>query len=155
MALIKIPAGVIILMLVCVVLLPGCSKHEHESQGAYDPQPIEQGREQNESDERDTPVRISPEVINPDYKGLLNENSELILSGRSIDELVDLIGKPPNVLRQGHRESGWHKEIWILPIYLKDSTGLYIYIQNGEVADWRLDTFVGIGNHPQLLEWFR
>ncbi len=107
-----------------------------------------------EQDDAHQPVIISPEVINPDYKALLNQDNELIVSGRSVDELLGLIGEPPMMLRQGHRGSGWHKEIWVLPIYLKDSTGLYIYIKNGRVADWRLDTFVGIRSHPQLLEWF-
>ena len=97
------------------------------------------------------PVVIPPEVINPDFSALLNEDNELIVSGRSVDELLELIGEPPHMLRQGHRGSGWHKEVWILPIYQEDSTGLYIYIQNGQVSDWRLDTFVGVGNHPQLL----
>jgi hypothetical protein len=58
------------------------------------------------------------------------------------------------MIRQGQRGSGWHKEVWVLPIYQEDSTGLYIYIQNGQVVDWRLDTFVGLRSHPQLLEWF-
>ncbi len=100
-------------------------------------------------------VTIPPEVITPDYKPLLNERNELVVSGRTVDELLELIGEPPHLLRQGHRGSGWHKEVWILPIYQEDSTGLYIYIRNGNVEDWRLDTFVGVGNHPQLLEWFK
>ncbi len=100
-------------------------------------------------------VTIPPEVINPDYKALLNDDNELIVSGRTVDELLELVGEPPHILRQGHRGSGWHKEVWVLPIYQEDSTGLYIYIQNGQVSDWRLDTFMGVGNHPQLLEWFR
>jgi len=106
--------------------------------------------------DQDRPVvTIPPDVINPQYKPLLNEDNELVVSGRSVDELLELIGEPMSMIRQGQRGSGWHKEVWILPIYKEDSTGLYIYIENGQVADWRLDTFVGIGNHPQLLEWFR
>jgi len=106
--------------------------------------------------DQDRPVvTIPPEVMNPEYRALLNEDNELIVSGRSVDELLELIGEPMSMIRQGQRGSGWHKEVWILPIYQEDSTGLYIYIENGQVADWRLDTFVGIGNHPQLLEWFR
>jgi hypothetical protein len=112
-------------------------------------------RDRNQNNEKDRPVvTIPPEVINPQYKPLLNENNELVVSGRSVDELLELIGEPMSMIRQGQRGSGWHKEVWVLPIYQEDSTGLYIYIQNGKVADWRLDTFVGIGNHPQLLEWF-
>ncbi len=112
-------------------------------------------RDRNGNGDNDRPVvTIPPEVINPQYKPLLNENNELILTGRSVDELLELIGEPMSMIRQGQRGSGWHKEVWVLPIYQEDSTGLYIYIQNGQVADWRLDTFVGIRSHPQLLEWF-
>lgn len=99
-------------------------------------------------------VTIPPEVIHPRYKPLLNEHDELVVSGRSVEELLEMIGEPMSMIRQGQRGSGWHKEVWILPIYREDSTGLYLYIQNGQVVDWRLDTFVGIGNHPNLLEWF-
>lgn len=113
-------------------------------------------QDQNSQPDRARPVvTIPPEVITPEYKPLLNERNELVVSGRTVDELIELIGEPPHLLRQGHRGSGWHKEVWILPIYQEDSTGLYIYIRNGNVEDWRLDTFVGLGNHPQLLEWFK
>ena len=110
-------------------------------------------------DEPDEPeaeqtVTIPRDVIHPDYEDLLNENDELDICDRSVEELLELIGEPPHLLRQGHRGSGWHKEVWILPIYQKDSTGLYIYMEDGKVADWRLDTFMGIGNHKQLLDWF-
>ncbi|TVQ74643.1 MAG: hypothetical protein EA363_01450 [Balneolaceae bacterium] len=112
--------------------------------------------DRDEQANQDRPVvTIPPEVINPQYKPLLNEHNELVVSGRSVDELLELIGEPMSMIRQGQRGSGWHKEVWILPIYQEDSTGLYLYIENNQVADWRLDTFVGIGSHPQLLEWFR
>ncbi len=112
-------------------------------------------RDRTGNGDNDRPVvTIPPEVINPQYKPLLNENNELVVSGRSVDELLELIGEPMSMIRQGQRGSGWHKEVWVLPIYQEDSTGLYLYIQNNQVVDWRLDTFVGIGNHPQLLEWF-
>lgn len=112
-------------------------------------------RDRNGSRDNDRPVvTIPPEVMNPQYRPLLNENNELLLTGRTVDELLELIGEPMSMLRQGQRGSGWHKEVWVLPIYQEDSTGLYIYIQNGKVADWRLDTFVGLRSHPQLLEWF-
>lgn len=101
------------------------------------------------------PVTIPPEVINPEYKALLNEDNQLVVTGRTVDELLDIIGEPLAMLRQGQRGSGWHREVWILPIYREDSTGLYLYIENGKVTEFRLDTFVGIGNHPGLLEWFQ
>lgn len=112
--------------------------------------------DRNEYADDDRPVvTIPPEVINPQYKPLLNEDNELVVMGRSVDELLELVGEPMSMIRQGQRGSGWHKEVWVLPIYQEDSTGLYLYIENNEVVDWRLDTFVGIGSHPQLLEWFQ
>lgn len=130
-----------------------------EHAGMYDQQNGNAEPEANAGDSADEEadrdaVTISRDVINPEYENLLNEDNELVVSGRTVDELLDLIGEPPHMLRQGHRGSGWHKEVWILPIYQEDSTGLYIYIENGQVADWRLDTFVGIGSHEQLLDWF-
>ena len=134
------------------------NRHEDDPNAvanALEPQDREDRDERADRD-RDRPVvTIPPDVINPQYKPLLDENNRLDLSGRSVDELLELIGEPMSMIRQGQRGSGWHKEVWILPIYQEDSTGLYIYIENGQVADWRLDTFVGIGSHPQLLEWFR
>ncbi len=130
---------------------PANSDRQDRGQAADASEP--QDRDSRAGEDRPV-VTIPPEVINPDYKPLLNENNELIVSGRSVDELLELIGEPMSLLRQGQRGSGWHKEVWILPIYQEDSTGLYLYIQNGEVVDWRLDTFVGLQSHPQLLEWF-
>ncbi len=137
---------------------PGPAGHEPQ-EDADDPRDqyaeAEDGTDESSDEQADRDaVTISRDVINPDYENLLNEDDELVVSGRTVEELLDLIGEPPHLLRQGHRGSGWHKEIWILPIYQEDSTGLYIYIEDGEVADWRLDTFMGIGSHEQLLDWF-
>ena len=131
-------------------------RHEDDPEAVVNASEPQDRTDRNEYADDDRPVvTIPPEVINPQYKPLLNEHNELVVSGRSVDELLELIGEPMSMIRQGQRGSGWHKEVWILPIYQEDSTGLYIYIENGQVADWRLDTFVGIGSHPQLLEWFR
>lgn len=100
-------------------------------------------------------VPIPPEVINPDYKALLDDENMLDMSGRCLHELLDIIGEPRFLLRQGHRDADRSKEIWILHIYKKDSTGLYLFFEDGKIADWQLDTFMGIGNHSHLLEWFK
>lgn len=100
------------------------------------------------------PVSISPEWVTPRYRNLLSEDHTLDPSGLTVGELLERIGEPRFVIRQGDRDAPFHREIWILPIYLEDSTGLYLYFENGVVTKWRLDTFMGMGNHPQLLEWF-
>lgn len=106
------------------------------------------------TDEEREPVIISPEIIKPEYRGLLNEANELDVK-RSVSELLELIGEPPVLIRQGARDTERSREVWVLHLYEKDSTGLYLFIKEGKVADWRLDTFMGIANHDHLLEWFQ
>ena len=144
--------------LLFALLAMGCNSDEEPVPDVPGLKPIELDNVDGLDDpaKEDRHVVIIPlEVINPLYKPLLDVNNQLDITGRSVDELLELIGEPMSMIRQGQRGSEWHKEVWILPIYQKDSTGLYIYIENNRVTDWRLDTFVGIGSHPQLIEWFR
>jgi hypothetical protein len=74
--------------------------------------------------------------------------------GASLQEVQRVLGEPIAMVRQGRDSSPVRREVRVYHPYEEDSTGLYLYILNGTVESFRLDTFLGLAN-SDIMEYFR
>jgi len=70
--------------------------------------------------------------------------SELI--GKSVEEVRELLGEPPVLLRNAPTN-----EIWVYHTTSEDATGLYVVFTERKVTDVRLDEFNGLDALPSML----
>ncbi len=73
---------------------------------------------------------------------------ETTLEGKTTEEIRELLGEPPVLVRDiGYKPAAtW--QIWVYRPFDEDPTGLYLYFKGGELVRSRLDEFSGV---PSLL----
>ena len=70
------------------------------------------------------------------------------LEGLTREELVEVLGCPPHVIRQTSVVSAdYNKELWIYHPYEKDPTGLYIWLKGDVFHQSKLEEFNGFWCH--------
>jgi hypothetical protein len=73
--------------------------------------------------------------------------------GRTLAEIQKKLGDAPIVVKQSIKDAPIRKEVRVYMPYAEDTTGLYLFIQNEIVLDFKLDEFNGIQN-SSILEFF-
>jgi len=63
-----------------------------------------------------------------------------VIKGELNLNVRSLLGNPELLIRQGD------KEVWVFHPYDQDSTGLYLFFENGKLINSKLDEFNGFGN---------
>jgi hypothetical protein len=76
------------------------------------------------------------------------------ITGATLQEIQSVLGEPVALVRQGREGAPVRREVRVYYPYQEDSTGLYLYIVNGIVEEFRLDTFMGLAN-SDVLDFFR
>ncbi len=70
------------------------------------------------------------------------------LEGLTREELVEVLGCPPHIIRMTSVVSAEHnKELWVYHPYEKDPTGLYIWLKGDVFHQSKLDEFNGFWCH--------
>lgn len=87
------------------------------------------------------------------YSKFLDEEGYLSLNGRSLSDLQAHLGDPPVLVRQSVPNAPLRREVRVYMPYEKDPTGLYIFIENERVVNFRMDEFNGLRN-SSLLDYF-
>lgn len=99
--------------------------------------PIEQPGAEN-SEEKLYRLDIAP------FNRFLNSDGFLDLNGRTINEIDEVLGDAPIVVKQSIIGAPIRKEIRVYLPYREDSTGLYIFFENEMVIEFKMDEFNGI-----------
>ena len=73
--------------------------------------------------------------------------------GRSLSEIQHILGDAPIIVKQSIKGAPIRREVRVYMPYSEDATGLYLFIQNEIVQDFKLDEFNGIQN-SSILEFF-
>jgi hypothetical protein len=101
-----------------------------------------------------TAANLSYRLQVPPYDQFLNEEGYLDLLGRTLDEIDQVLGSSPILVRQSIQGAPIRKEIRVYLPYEEDSTGLYLYFENERVVAFKLDEFNGI-IHSGLLDYLK
>lgn len=73
--------------------------------------------------------------------------------GRTLAEIQKTLGDAPIVVKQSIKDAPIRKEVRVYMPYAEDTTGLYLFIQNEIVLDFKLDEFNGI-QYSSVMEFF-
>lgn len=66
------------------------------------------------------------------------------LEGKSTEEVRQLLGEPPFLVRSTAVNPQNNREVWIYTPFDQDPTGLYLFFKGGQLASSRLDEFPGL-----------
>ena len=87
------------------------------------------------------------------YNYFADSEGYVTFKGRTLAEIQQILGDAPIVVKQSIKGAPIRKEVRVYMPYSEDATGLYLFIQNEIVQDFRLDEFNGIQN-SSILEFF-
>lgn len=77
------------------------------------------------------------------------------LEGLTREELVEVLGCPPHVIRMTSVVSeDFNKELWVYHPYEEDPTGLYVWLKGNVYHDSTLNEFNGFSVHQMMDEDF-
>jgi hypothetical protein len=78
------------------------------------------------------------------YNHFLNPEGYLDLLGTTLDEIQEVLGDSPILVRQSVKGAPLRREIRVYFPYQEDATGLYLFFENEKVIEFRMDEFNGI-----------
>lgn len=87
------------------------------------------------------------------YNYFADRDGFVSFQGRTLEEIQHILGEAPIVVKQSVPGAPIRKEVRVYLPYKEDPTGLYLFIQNEVVLDFKLDEFNGIQN-SSVLEFF-
>ncbi|HAC15995.1 MAG TPA: hypothetical protein DCE78_08640 [Bacteroidetes bacterium] len=87
------------------------------------------------------------------YNYFADKEGYVSFKGRELSEIQQILGDAPIIVKQSIAGAPIRKEVRVYMPYKEDATGLYLFIQNEIVQDFRLDEFNGIQN-SSILEFF-
>ncbi|MEW6623630.1 MAG: hypothetical protein AB1420_10990 [Bacillota bacterium] len=66
------------------------------------------------------------------------------LTGKSVNEVRELLGEPPVLVRSIAVNPEFNREVWVFHPFDEDPTGLYIFFKGNQLVNSRLDEFPGL-----------
>lgn len=104
--------------------------------------------------DQDHLIRFDHDSVLGHIRQALDDEGHVKVIGSTPEEILEQFGEPIAMIRQGKSGTEGSKEAWVYHVYPQDSTGLYIFFQDGKSVEHRLDSFNGVyGSH--LERWFR
>lgn len=87
------------------------------------------------------------------YNQFADKDGYVNFIGVELERIQQVLGDAPIVVRQSVPGAPVRKEVRVYMPYQEDATGLYLFIQNEVVQDFRMDEFNGIRN-SSILDYF-
>lgn len=87
------------------------------------------------------------------YNQFADKDGYVNFIGVGLDRIQQVLGEAPIIVRQSVAGAPVRKEVRVYLPYQEDATGLYLFIQNEVVQDFRMDEFNGIQN-SSILDYF-
>lgn len=87
------------------------------------------------------------------YNYFADQEGFISFQGRTLEEIQRILGDAPIIVKQSVPGAPIRKEVRVYLPYNEDPTGLYLFIQNEIVQDFKLDEFNGIQN-SSIMEFF-
>lgn len=87
------------------------------------------------------------------FNRFADNNGYVNFIGVSLDRIQQVLGDAPIVVRQSIPGAPVRKEVRVYMPYQEDLTGLYLFIENEVVQDFRMDEFNGIQN-SSIMDYF-
>lgn len=91
--------------------------------------------------ENDSVISREP---NPGWQDYFPTHDSTTLEGESVEQVRELLGEPPALLRSIAEDPAFNREIWIYMPFEEDSTGLYLFFKSNQLTGSRLDEFTGL-----------
>ena len=96
------------------------------------------------------PGIVISRIPKPGWEAYFPDFETTTLLDEPVDEVRNLLGEPPFLIRSIAVNPQANREIWIYMVAEKDPTGLYLFFKANRLVNSRLDEFNGLPNSGLL-----